>query len=331
MNIVWLALITGLTTGGLSCFAVQGGLLTGILADQKKADQKKTLLMFLASKTVSHFLLGGLLGSLGSVLLITPKVQGVMQLLAGFFMLFVAAKLLDVHPFFKRFSFTPPKAFLKLIRVSAKNENIFTPLLVGFLTFLIPCGITQAMMLLSISSGNFLYGGLILAAYVIGTTPIFFALGLASEKVLSIKPLKIVAVSLIAFMGLFSINTGQILRGSNHTFQNYWKVIFESNNSQVLGTSAKVTNGKQEVIINVNNTSYESSVSTLKVGIPVKITLKTNNTRGCSRAFTVPEYNISKVLPSTGTEVVEFTPTKTGRLTYSCSMGMYTGYFNVVE
>ncbi|MBL7036715.1 sulfite exporter TauE/SafE family protein [Candidatus Microgenomates bacterium] len=332
MNIVWLALITGLTTGGISCFAVQGGLLAGIMADQKKADQKKTLFLFLSSKTVSHFILGGLLGSLGSVLIITPKLQGTMQLFAGVFMLFVAAKLMDVHPFFKKFSFTPPKTFFKLVRISSKNESLFAPAMVGFLTFLIPCGITQAMMLLSVSTGNFLYGGLILAAYVVGTSPIFFALGLASEKVLSVKPLKFLAVGLIAFMGLFSINTGQILRGSNHTFQNYTKVMFESNNSKVLGASAKIgTNGVQEVTINAKNTSYESSASALKVGIPVKLTLKTNDTRGCSRAFTIPEYNISRVLPATGTETVEFTPTKTGRLTYACSMGMYTGSFNVVE
>jgi hypothetical protein len=46
MNQIFLAFITGLTTGGLSCFAVQGGLLAGVLAEQKKEGQKKTLSCF---------------------------------------------------------------------------------------------------------------------------------------------------------------------------------------------------------------------------------------------------------------------------------------------
>ena len=40
MNQIFLAFLTGLMTGGLSCFAVQGGLLAGILAEQKKEEQK---------------------------------------------------------------------------------------------------------------------------------------------------------------------------------------------------------------------------------------------------------------------------------------------------
>src|SRR5260221_4511436 len=37
MNI-WVIFLTGLTTGGLSCLAVQGGLLTSIIANQKEEE-----------------------------------------------------------------------------------------------------------------------------------------------------------------------------------------------------------------------------------------------------------------------------------------------------
>ena len=329
MNQILLAFIAGLTTGGISCFAVQGGLLAGILADQKREDQKKSLLMFLSAKAVSHFILGALLGLLGSSLIISSKTQGIMQIIAGIFILAVAAKFAEIHPIFKRFTLTPPKSFFRILRIQSKSQGLIAPAIIGFLTVLIPCGITQAMMLLSVTSGSFLYGGLILLAFVLGTTPLFFILGLASEKVLSVKPLKILAVVVITYLGLLSINTGQILRGSPHTFQNYKNAIF--NNEVKNKGGVKIVDGKQEVTINVKNTSYQASTDILKVGIPVKLILITSNTVGCSRSFTIPQYNISKILPATGTEIIEFTPTKLGKLTYTCSMGMYTGTFNVVE
>ncbi|EKE05672.1 MAG: hypothetical protein ACD_19C00183G0003 [uncultured bacterium] len=90
-------------------------------------------------------------------------------------------------------------------------------------------------------------------------------------------------------------------------------------------------NGKQIVTINVKNNGYTASTNTLKIGVPVKLILKTNKVGGCIRSFTIPEYNISKILPATGTEIVEFTPTKLGKLTYTCSMGMYSGTFNIIK
>ena len=123
MNQILLAFLTGLTTGGLSCFAIQGGLLAGAIADQKKEDQKKSILMFLSAKVISHLILGGALGLLGASLFISPNIQGLMQLLAGIFMVLTALKLLDVHPIFRKLSFTAPKSFFKILRIQSKNES----------------------------------------------------------------------------------------------------------------------------------------------------------------------------------------------------------------
>jgi sulfite exporter TauE/SafE len=331
MNQILLAFIAGITTGGISCFAVQGGLLAGTLANQKREDQKKSLLMFLLAKTVSHFILGALLGLLGSSLIISSKTQGIMQIIAGVFILAVATKFADIHPIFKRFTLTPPKSFFRILRIQSKSQGLITPAIIGFLTVLIPCGITQAMMLLSVTSGSFLYGGLILLAFVLGTTPLFFILGLASEKVLSVKPLRILAVVVITYLGLLSINTGQTLRGSIHTWQNYRDVLLKSDFKTNQKGQILLEDGKQVVTIDVKSTSYKASNNILKLGVPVKLILESNDVFSCARAFTIPSLNISKLLPSTGTEIIEFTPTKLGKLTFTCSMGMYSGYFNVVE
>ncbi|OGM10659.1 hypothetical protein A2159_01085 [Candidatus Woesebacteria bacterium RBG_13_34_9] len=332
MNQVLLAFVTGLTTGGISCFAVQGGLLASSLAQQKSVSHKFSIIVFLITKILAYTVFGAVLGLLGASLIISPKIQGYMQIFAGLFMLLSVAKLLDLHPIFRRFVITPPKVIFKLLRKTSLKDDVFTPAILGFLTVLIPCGITQSMMLLSIASSNFLQGALILGSFTLGTAPVFFGLGIASTQILKRRSLRFVASTAILILALISLNTGQILRGSPHTFQNYWLALGGGLDKQ--NTSSKTaevgSNGSQEVEINVSNYGYQTNIQTLKVGIPVNLKLITNNTRGCSRAFTIPQYNISKVLPETGTTTIEFTPTRKGRLTYTCSMGMYTGYFEVI-
>lgn len=331
MNQVWLAFITGLTTGGISCFAVQGGLLASSLAQQKEGNKKISIATFLISKLVSYSLLGALLGLVGSSLFISPKLQGIMQIVAGLFMLTTVGKLLNLHPFFRHFAISPPKTAFRLLRTTSLNENIFAPAVLGFLTILIPCGITQSMMFLSIASGNPLWGALILAAFILGTSPVFFALGVASGELLKRNGLKYVAATAIFVLGIISINTGQILRGSVHTLQNYWLAAIDKVSSGQPGGLAGINaQGFQEAEIQVLSSGYRSNVKTLKAGVPVKLSLVTAKTSGCSRAFTIPEYGITKILPETGNVTLEFTPSKTGRLTYTCNMGMYTGYFEVI-
>src|SRR6185369_11434520 len=88
MSQLIVAFVTGLTTGGLSCLAVQGGLLASSLAHQieqdyvEHASQNKTrkkskvqtpthsnsalpIILFLMAKLVAYTLLGALLGWLG--------------------------------------------------------------------------------------------------------------------------------------------------------------------------------------------------------------------------------------------------------------------------
>lgn len=333
MGNFWLAFITGLTTGGLSCFAVQGGLLTSALASEGTGDKKyikeKSILMFLLAKLIAYSLLGFVLGFLGSEINISPKLQGVLQLFVGLYMLATAARLLDIHPIFRYLVIAPPKSFLRLLRERSQAKSFFTPAILGFLTVLIPCGITQAMMILAIGTGSPIWAAGIMFFFVLGTSPVFFLIGLATVELLKNKMFSIVAAIFITIMGILAINSGQILRGSVHTIQNYWKVFVGEENAS--GTSAKINNGVQAVTINVYSNGYKSNINTLKVNVPVKLTLITNNVRSCAKAFAIPEFNIFKVLPTDGTEIIEFTPTKVGTLTYTCSMGMYTGSFNVVK
>lgn len=335
MNNLWLALITGLTTGGISCFAVQGGLLTSALAaegsENPKFVKEKSIVMFLVAKLIAYTILGFILGFLGSAINISIRFQAYLQIFIGLYMLATAARLVNLHPIFRYFVIQPPKSFLKLIKKKSEVRSFFTPALLGILTVLIPCGVTQAMMILAIGTGSPAWGAGILFFFVLGTSPVFFLIGLAATELLKHKAFSVVAAVFIAVMGIMAVNSGQLLRGSVHTIQNYWRVLTAGPDEIASTNTAQVKSGFQEATIYVTNNSYESDTQNLKVNVPVKLTLVTRGVRSCSRAFTIPEFNISKILPQDGTEVIEFTPTKVGRLTYTCSMGMYSGSFNVIK
>ena len=150
-------------------------------------------------------------------------------------------------------------------------------------------------------------------------------------KLLERQAFAYIAAGIILIFGLMSINGGLVMRGSIYTLNNYLKA---ATGGQATGPSgnpkAKLdAEGVQEVTITVGNYGYESDTSVLKAGIPVRLKLNTDGVRSCSRAFTIPDLGIQKVLPETGETVIEFTPKKTGKLVYSCSMGMYSGEFTV--
>lgn len=327
MNTFWIPFITGLTTGGISCFAVQGGLLTSALATEEEINISKklrvrALIAFLIAKLIAYTLLGFLLGLIGSRLIISPNVQGWFQIFIGVYMLIMAANLLNLHPFFRYFVIRPPKFIFKILRNQTKVKSFFTPVALGALTVFIPCGVTQAMMLLAISASSPIISATIMFAFILGTVPVFFAIGYAANELFTHKTFSFIAAVVVAVMGIISINSGQVLRGSVHTLQNYWIVIVGSEKQTAAGNIVNMV---------VTNGGYKVDVNTLKIGVPVKLTLKTNGVTSCARAFRIPSLNISKLLPQTGTTTIEFTPTSTGLLTYTCSMGMYSGYFNVIQ
>ena len=346
MQPIWLAFLTGLTTGGLSCLAVQGGLLASSIAsvtEQKMSglgtEKKQSFFsnwryvgMFLFAKLTAYTGLGYLLGLAGSTLTLSPKLLGMVQILVGLFMLATAARLLNLHPVFRYFVIQPPRWAYRVLKNKSRDTSLFGPVLLGLLTVLMPCGITQATMAVAIASGKPLMGAAIMFAFILGTSPVFFVLGASIVELLERKAFAYIAAAVVAVFAILSINGGLGLQGSMYTIQNIYKIAMMSPSELALkGKQASINSqGIQEVSITVASNGYTASAQTLKNGVPVRLTLTTDRTSGCARAFTIPDLNISKVLPESGTETVEFTPKKEGRLAFACSMGMYTGSFDVI-
>lgn len=338
---LWVAFITGLTTGGLSCMAVQGGLLASSLASQiekevatpgTKTTQKSSpqialpIVLFLAAKLVAYTLLGALLGALGSVLQMTPTMRAILQFLIAIFMIGNALRILNVHPIFRYFSFEPPASVTRFIRNKAKNKtSLFTPIFLGALTILIPCGITQSMMAGAIATGKPLLGAALMFAFTLGTTPVFFVLSYFATKLgtlLEKQLVRVVAVVLLV-LGLLSIDTGLNLLGSPYSLT---KLMQTNTQPQVAEIRQAETQSANVITLNVVNSGYQPNVLQAPADTELTLNLITDNTNSCSRAFLIPELNISELLDQTGTKSVQIPAQPTGKkIAFTCSMGMYTG------
>jgi len=352
MNL-WIIFLTGLTTGGLSCLAMQGGLLAGVIANQKEAEIKKydekvlnssarnidwvPVILFLLAKIIVHTAFGFLLGWFGSKIELSLTTRLLFQIFAALFMLATAANLLNLHPIFRYLVFQPPKFVRNLIKDSSKSEAFFTPIVLGMLTIFIPCGVTQAMEVLAITSGRPMLGALIMFSFVMGTFPLFALIGVATAKLSETFKksfLKVAAFSLI-FMGLSSFNGVLTVIDSPITFRNLSQPIVYFFSEERFSSSQNdslivVKDGVQEVLIKVVNNGYLPNRVKVKAGTPVVLTLYTENSYSCANFFVFNEFNINMQLSPNDRQSAVFTPNKKGTYLFSCSMGMYTGTLEVI-
>ena len=340
MSNILIAFITGLTTGGLSCLAVQGGLLASSLAQQLEQQYQNQplskgkrkvrrpgpqtalpILLFLSAKVVAYTLLGFLLGLLGSVLQLTSTMRAILMIIIGIFMVGNGLRMLDVHPIFRYFVIEPPSALTRYIRRTAKNSTAYvTPLFLGALTVLIPCGVTQAMMAVAVGTGDPLQGAAILFAFTLGASPLFFAVAyLATQLGAKLETLfmRLVAV-VVLVLGLVSVDAGLTLVGSPLSVTNGLNSTFVRETIPQESSSS--------LMIEARNNGYYPAVLYAKAGEAISLTIVTDNTRSCSRDFVIPSLGVEELLPSTGSVKIDIPAQEPGStLRFSCSMGMYTG------
>lgn len=305
---------------------------------------------FLAGKLVSHALFGALLGLLGEAVQIGFGTRSLMQIVAGVLMLLMAANLLGARGLQRLVPSAPP-GVVRLVRRTARSEAAFAPAILGFMTVLIPCGVTLSVMFLAIASGSPILGAMGMAIFVLGTSPLFVALGFAvrrSSGFMRGRLTKLAAAAVIV-AGVLSINSGLVLRGSPVTLQSLWSDDRVSSlDSSATASAAKAVpgprpaspdsgaaaaavspDGVQQLVIDVRDSSYSPARLKASAGIPTVLTLRTNGTQGCTRGFVIPSMRVQKVLPTTGETTIDLGTLQPGRLNYTCSMGMYSGSVDV--
>ncbi len=171
--------IVGLIASVSSCLAIVGGLVLSLSAkiSEDNVSDTKTFILFHLGRIMSFAILGGALGALGQAIGINFTFTSILGIFAALVMIFLGFNLTGI---FKKNHFTLPSPIFNFFR--KVEHKTFTPLLVGFGTFFLPCGFTQAMQVSALSSGSFISGMLIMLAFALGTFPMLALLSFGSAS-----------------------------------------------------------------------------------------------------------------------------------------------------
>ncbi len=326
---LFLLFFAGLLTG-FHCVAMCGGFLVSYTTKNAINGHKSFYqhLVYGAGKTISYTIIGVIFGLIGSIFFFTPSIRGGVAIFAGMFMIFYSFSMFGIG-FFRKFQFNPK--FLTKIASKKYQGAYFGPAMTGLLNGLfIACGPLQAMYIYAAGTGSAISGGTSLMAFGLGTLPVMLGFGgianIISHKATK-KILKISAIIVLA-LGLIMLNRGLTLTGSGYDFNS-----IISKTEGVNPTASKVlidSEGYQVINMDADASGYNPNSFVLKKDVPVKWIINGKEITNCNKAIQVPKLGLKFDIKK-GEQVIEFTPTETGTISWSCWMGMIRGTFIVTD
>ncbi|MDR2608264.1 MAG: sulfite exporter TauE/SafE family protein [Treponema sp.] len=291
--------------------------------------------LYNGGRIVSYTLVGILAGALGSVISVSGRFQGAVQLIAGIFMVIMGINMLGFFPALRRFNLRMPKFFAG--KIDKEREANSNPLFIGLLNGLMPCGPLQAMQLYALSTGSPVAGGVAMFLFSAGTVPLMFGLGALSSLLsgsfghaFSAKVMKIGAV-LVSVLGLTMFTNGWSLSALPDPLDTLAGFLRPSGTQSASASAFTplIENGVQVINSSLRSGGYPAI--TVQEGIPVKWTIDApqGSINGCNNRMIIREYGIEHRF-TPGENIIEFVPKKTGRFAYSCWMGMIRSSITVV-
>jgi len=224
------ALLIGITAGVSTCMALIGGLVLGL--SSRYAEKHPTAtpiqkfrphLFFNLGRILSFIIFGAIIGGIGSAFQLQGAPLGLLTIGIGIVMILLGLQLTEIFPKLKNISFSLPSSISKALGIKKHRDREYShknSMLLGAITFFLPCGFTQAMQLFAISTGNPLQGAIIMGAFAIGTAPGLLGIGGLTSLVkgtFAKKFFRIVGVAVVA-MALINISNGYNLLGIGNPF-----------------------------------------------------------------------------------------------------------------
>jgi sulfite exporter TauE/SafE/copper chaperone CopZ len=202
--------IIGIVASVSSCLAIVGGLVLSLSAkiSQDNVSDTKTFALFHIGRIGSFALLGGVLGLVGNAIGISFTFTAILGIIASLVMLFLGLNLVGV---FEKNKITLPSGIFNFFRKI--EHKTFTPLIIGFGTFFLPCGFTQSMQVVALSSGSFISGMMIMLAFALGTLPVLLLLSFGGASLAHGKhaPLFFKSAGVVVIgLGIFALLAGLV-------------------------------------------------------------------------------------------------------------------------
>lgn len=319
------AFFLGLFAASSSCIAVSGGVLLSTVGVVRNM---RTVWFFVIGRIMAYVVFGGLIGYIGSALLLSSSLLGFITIAAAVYMIVMGLDLLNLAP--KKL-----KAVLPKIPASLSANRAGSPFFLGAATFFLPCGFTQALQLYALTTGSAVTSGLLLGAFALGTAPSLLALGWASSSLKGKAGTFFLQLSGVAvvILGFWNIQNGLIIAGYPLSFPSIEvSQASETESETASDPNVEIADGEQVIRMTLTARDpyyYPSDSFTLTAGMPVRLEIEGEGT-GCRGIFQIPKLNVREELDEQ-VNVIAFTPNKAGTYTFSCSMGMFKGSLKVVE
>ena len=239
--------VVGLVTS-IHCIAMCGGLNLSQSIPREGGEARGLsvfwpTLLYNIGRVVSYTAVGFAVGGLGSAISFSETVQGVLKIVAGVFMVLMGINLLGLFPWLRRLTPSMPAAFglADKAREAQGARGGKSPLIVGLLNALMPCGPLQAMQLYALSTGNPFSGALSMLLFSLGTVPLMFGLGAVSSALGKKFTRKVMAVGavLVVVLGMSVLTQGW-------TLSNFSGVALPSGPAAELGAESGGAQGGQQ-------------------------------------------------------------------------------------
>lgn len=327
------AFLVGLVASVSSCLAVVGAVIIAFGEKYKTsgkgfyASAVKPNILFHIGRLGTFFVLGGVLGLVGGQINISGNFVSIFTIVIAIVMGWLGLNILGILPSISNLGVRMPKGLTKNWSNLKASEHKAAPFVLGGLSFFLPCGFTQSMQIFALTSGSFWVGGLTLFIFALGTVPALLILGITASWTKSAKMVVFqkVAGILVVIFAIFMLQSGLALRGVSTN------VISNDENgdpTSIREVEPPAGQDKQIIEMHVTNSGFSPATLKLKKGVPVKWVIKGDSITGCTNKIIVPSLKISKALVA-GDNIVEFTPTTTRVIPFSCWMGMVQGKFIV--
>jgi len=206
------AFLIGIVASLSSCMAMVGGLVLSLSANfAKEGETFRPQALFHVGRLVSFFLLGGIIGTLGSVFKIGGGGTAVLGFIVALVLIMLGINLLDVFPWARKLQPSMPAFIGKRMHGVKELNHTLTPLLAGIVTFFLPCGFMQSMQLYALSTGSFSEGAMTMSAFALGTLPVLALLSFSSISIGKGARSGIFFKSaglLVIFFGIFNLLNG---------------------------------------------------------------------------------------------------------------------------
>jgi sulfite exporter TauE/SafE/plastocyanin len=300
------------------------------------------------------------LGVVGGSLSLSGRTLSVVLIIFAVVMVLMGLSILGLGRVFRFRGLKMPRVLSRGLERLKNSKNPLAPLLLGGITFFLPCGFTQSMQVIALGSGSFLAGAMVLFLFALGTVPVLFAAGFSASwtHFKQVDFLRITAgILIIVFAGYTLVSAtslidykGDIFSDSSNAGESTTAGLVAPNGPDSVNNNAQPSPDKslsakppltpadvnkeqpvspQRVEMHVTYRGFEPAVLKVKAGVPVRWVIYGDQVTGCTSRIIIPSYSVSTSIQS-GQNVVVFTPSKTGRVPFSCWMGMVRGVF-VVE